>query len=88
MPDVHRRLLVTLAALVVLTLTSWGFSSLPTGSAAPFIAFAIAIAKALLVVLVFMELGSAGTLAWSAVFVAGLLIVLLAAGAWSDVAFR
>jgi caa(3)-type oxidase subunit IV len=87
MPET-RRLIYALAALLVLTLSSWGLAHLPTGPAAAPIAFAIAIAKALIVLLVFMELGGAGTLAWTAVFVAALLIALLAAGAWSDVTFR
>jgi caa(3)-type oxidase subunit IV len=87
MPEA-RRLIYALAALLVLTLSSWGLAHLPTGAAAAPIAFTIAIAKALIVLLVFMELGGAGTLAWTAVFVAGLLIALLAAGTWSDVTFR
>jgi caa(3)-type oxidase subunit IV len=87
MPET-RHLLYALAALLVLTLSSWGLAHLPTGAAGAPIAFTIAIAKALVVLLVFMELRVAGTVAWSAVVVAFLLIVLLAAGAWSDVAFR
>ena len=84
-----RRLVYTLVALLVLTLSSWGLAQLPTGhTAGPMIAFAIAIAKALCVLLVFMEVRVGGTLAWTAVLVAALLIALLAAGTWSDVAFR
>jgi caa(3)-type oxidase subunit IV len=90
MPNADRRrlLVLTLGALVALTLTSFALAQLPTGGAGPVIAFAIAAAKAVLVGAVFMEIGASGTVAATAVAVAIAFIALLAAGTVTDVALR
>jgi caa(3)-type oxidase subunit IV len=82
------RLLATLAALLVLTLASWGLAQITGEVTGPIVAFGIAIAKSLLVLFVFMELTEGGTTSWVAGVVAIAFIGLLVAGAVVDVATR
>jgi caa(3)-type oxidase subunit IV len=83
-----RRLLLTLISLIVLTLASFGLAQLPTAGFGPVIAFAIAATKAVLVLTVFMELAETSATSRLAILIALGLIVLLTAGALTDVALR
>ena len=83
-----RRLALTLAALVALTLTSWGLAQVTGGVGGAVVAFAIAVAKSLLVAIVFMEVRRAGTTAIVAGVVAVAFIALLVGGSVADVATR
>lgn len=82
------RLLLTLVALLVLTLSSWGLAQVSGEVAGPIVAFAIAITKALLVLFVFMEVRAGGTTSWVAGLVAVAFIGLLVAGSVLDVVTR
>lgn len=83
-----KKLLLTLGALLVLTLSSWGLAQITGDVTGPIAAFAIAIAKSLLVVIVFMEVREGGTTSWVAGVVAVVFIGLLVAGSVVDVATR
>ena len=82
------RLALALGGLVVLTLTSFLLSHVPTGAAAAPIAYLIAVMKAAIVVVVFMEVSTAGVVGWASIAVAVGFIALLCAGAVADVALR
>ena len=82
------RLALALGGLVVLTVTSFVIAHVDTGAAGAPIAYLIAVMKAAIVVMVFMEVRAAGVVGWASVAVAIGFIALLCAGAVADVALR
>ena len=90
-PEAHapvRPLVVTLVALLALTLISWAISHLELGHASTPIALAIAAVKAGFVAYWFMELPLAATPARIVVIVTLAFITLLCAGTVTDIALR
>ena len=83
-----RPLVVTLAALLALTLISWAISHLDLGAASTLVALAIAATKAGIVLHAFMELPLASTPARIIVIVTLSFIALLCAGTVADVDLR
>lgn len=84
-PPSGRALVLTFVALVALAGLSWVAAMLGTGSA---VAIAIASTKALVIALVFMELTRASATDRVIAVVAVLFVILICAGALTDVAFR
>jgi len=83
-----RPLVVTLVALLALTLISWAISHLDLGMASTLVALAIASTKAGFVLHAFMELPLAATPARVVVIVTLSFIALLCAGTVTYVALR
>ena len=83
-----RHLLLALAALVTLTLGSWGLAHLHLGYAAVPVALGIAVIKAGIVAVIFMEVPHASRPAHIAALVTIFFIALLAAGTAADVETR
>jgi cytochrome c oxidase subunit 4 len=83
-----RPVVLTLIALLVLTLISWGISNFALGWASMVVALAIAALKAGLVVYWLMELPLAATPARIIIIVTISFIALLCAGTVADVSFR
>jgi cytochrome c oxidase subunit 4 len=83
-----RPLVLTLLALLALTVISWAVSHVHLGRASTLIALAIAAIKASLVAYAFMELPHASAQARIMVAVTVSFIALLCAGAVADVAMR
>jgi caa(3)-type oxidase subunit IV len=74
-------LVATWLALVALVVISWTIAS-------PAVALAVAVAKTMLIALVFMGLGRAHTVDRAIALVAAFFVVLLVIGTIGDVAFR
>ncbi len=83
-----RPIVMTLVALLVLTLVSWAVSNLPLGVAGTAIALFIAAIKAGFVMHAFMELPLASTPARVVVIVTISFIALLCAGTIGDIGMR
>ena len=83
-----RPIVITLCALLLLTLISWAVSTLPLGVAGTAIALFIAAIKAGFVVYAFMELPLASTPARIVVIVTLSFIALLCAGTVGDIGLR
>ena len=79
---------VTLAALLLLTLTSWGFSQLHLGALAPVVGLGIAFVKAMLVALFFMHVSDSRFAIQLIAVTTLVFILLLCLGIAADVAFR
>jgi len=75
-------------ALLVLTGASYGLHLLPLGSFSPVAAFSIALAKALIVILVFMHLTEAAFSVRMVALLNLLFVALLCLGVVADVALR
>jgi caa(3)-type oxidase subunit IV len=84
-PPTGRGLVLTFVALVVLAGLSWVAAAFDAGSG---VAIAIASVKALAIALVFMELTRASPTDRVIAVVAVMFVVLICAGALTDVAFR
>jgi caa(3)-type oxidase subunit IV len=74
-------LVVTWLILVALVVASWTIAS-------PAVSLAVAIAKTMLIALVFMGLGRAHTVDRTIAVIAVFFVVLLVVGSLGDVAFR
>jgi caa(3)-type oxidase subunit IV len=83
-----RTITFALVALLVLTLTSWSLSHLALGAAGPPSALAIAVVKATIVAVAFMELPRASLPARVVALVTLAFIALLCAGTVTDIALR
>jgi cytochrome c oxidase subunit 4 len=79
---------LTLVALLVLTVISWAISNVELGWASTAVALAIAVVKAGLVVYWFMELPLASTPARIVIIVTISFIALLCGGAVADIGLR
>lgn len=84
-----RPLVLALVALALLTITSYALAQVfHLGAAGTPVALAIAVVKASIVAIVFMELRRASTTVHLVVFVVFTFIALLSAGTVADLAFR
>lgn len=83
-----RPVLVALAALIVLTLASWGLALVPLGAAGSPVALGIAVVKATIVGWVFMELSDATTPVRVVALTTIAFIALLCGGIITDVVLR
>ena len=83
-----RHLVLTAASLLVLTGLSWGLAHVDLGAANTPVGLGIAVLKASIVALVFMELAHGSTAQRGVIITTGVLIVLLAAGMVTDIALR
>lgn len=83
-----RPYVVAWLGLLALTGASFGSSFLPLGALSPVVAFAIALAKALVVVVVFMHLDKSSFATQMIALVNFLFVVLICLGVLADVALR
>lgn len=83
-----RKLLFTLAALLLLTGLSWGLTRVPTGFLGPWLSLGIAAVKALLVIAFFMEVAERGPTVRTIALTTVAFIALLCLGIAGDVLLR